>query len=139
METLILLCTPRRCGSGLIRDYLAGNGIPMRELSHFGVDKAGDIAQAKRFCADYCLTGLCVTVTETEFIYKGGREMGFIVGLVNYPRFPSTPEDILGQAELIAMQLINELAQNKALIQTPTEAVYYERPESSDPRTGEKP
>lgn len=46
MKTLILLCTPRRCGSGLIRDYLVGNGIPMKEFAHFGTNKAGDIAQA---------------------------------------------------------------------------------------------
>jgi hypothetical protein len=46
LEQLILLCTPRRCGSGLIRDYLVGNGIPMKELPHFGVNSAADIAQA---------------------------------------------------------------------------------------------
>ena len=46
MQTLILLCTPRRCGSGLIRDYLVGNGIPMQEFAHFGTNSARDIAQA---------------------------------------------------------------------------------------------
>ena len=32
---------------------------------------------------------LCVTVTETKFIYVNGNEPGLIIGLINYPRFPS--------------------------------------------------
>lgn len=32
--------------------------------------------------------GLCVTVTETDYIYTNGSEKGVIVGLINYPRFP---------------------------------------------------
>ena len=50
MKTLILLCTPRRCGSGLIRDYLVGNDIPMQEFGHFCTNSARDIAQALNSC-----------------------------------------------------------------------------------------
>ena len=86
---------------------------------------AGDVAEAKRICAEYCFNvGLCVTVTETEFIYTGGREVGFVVGLVNYPRFPSIPDDIFKRAEDLAVVLIRGLMQWSALIQTPTAATW---------------
>lgn len=35
--------------------------------------------------------GLCVTVLPTKFIYKDSSEDGCVIGLINYPRFPSTP------------------------------------------------
>jgi hypothetical protein len=31
----------------------------------------------------------CVTVTRTKFYYVNGWERGVIIGLINYPRFPS--------------------------------------------------
>lgn len=100
---------------------------------------AGDIAQAKHICTGHCMTGLCVTVTETEFVYTGGRETGFVAGLVNYPKFPSTPDAILTEAETLANLLITGLHQHSALIQTPTEAVWLTRREdTSVSGTGEK-
>lgn len=38
--------------------------------------------------------GLCVTLTATQFIYKNGNEPGVIIGLINYPRFPASGEEI---------------------------------------------
>lgn len=79
---------------------------------------AGDSAEAKRICAHWCYEiGCCVTVTETEFIYTGGRETGAIVGMVNYPRFPDSRERIWSQAEQLAERLIVGLAQHSALVQ----------------------
>lgn len=44
-------------------------------------------------CQKYCdEIGLCVTVSPTKFIYKSGCEDGCVVGLINYPKFPSTPD-----------------------------------------------
>lgn len=92
---------------------------------------AGDIAEAKRICAHFCFEeGLCVTVTATEFIYTGGRETGFVVGLVNYPRFPPAPQDIEDAAARLATKLIEGLAQNSALIQTPATATWLTRREA---------
>lgn len=54
---------------------------------------AGDISEAKKEIRSYCYeVGLCVTVTPTDFIYTGGEESGFVIGLVNYPRFPDSRE-----------------------------------------------
>lgn len=80
---------------------------------------AGDVNQAKQACREYCMTGLCVTVTPTTFIYTGGEETGVIIGLINYPRFPSTPDDILEKAEDLAKYLRGKLCQHSYSIVTP--------------------
>jgi hypothetical protein len=38
--------------------------------------------------------GLCVSVKSTSCIYTGDSEPGVIVGLINYPRFPSSAKAI---------------------------------------------
>jgi hypothetical protein len=85
----------------------------------------GDIWQAETICLDYCdAVGLCVTVTETTYAYTGGETGGVIVGLINYPRFPSTPEAIWGHAEALALKLIEGLGQESASIQAPDKTVW---------------
>ena len=96
---------------------------------------AGNIEDAKRICAEFCFkVGLCVTVTKTEYIYTGGRESGFVVGLVNYPRFPADPGEIAATAKTLAAVLISGLHQHSALVQTPDAATWFTRRpvESSD-------
>jgi len=78
---------------------------------------AGDIDTAKRWLRRECYErGLCVTVYSTDFIYTGGEEIGFCVGFVNYPRFPSTTEDLFARARQVACSLIVECCQRSALI-----------------------
>jgi len=80
---------------------------------------AGDASVAKNICREFCDdVGLCVTVTSTTYIYTGGEEDGVIVGLINYPRFPSKPEDIVEKAELLARKLLTGLKQQSYSIQT---------------------
>jgi hypothetical protein len=62
------------------------------------------------------LVGLCVSVTETEFRYTNGNEPGLIIGLINYPRFPSTPELITRHAIALAMILKDVLKQYRVSI-----------------------
>lgn len=60
---------------------------------------AGDYAKAVRYCKAHCdRVGLCVTVEKLVFAYTGGAEAGVRIGLINYPRFPSTPAAILDRA-----------------------------------------
>jgi len=70
----------------------------------------------RRFCYE---KGLCVTVTASTFIYTGGEESGFCVGLVNYPRFPSTPDELEAKAIKIARGLIVACCQRTALVVGP--------------------
>ncbi len=87
---------------------------------------AGDIEHAIHHCRAYCdYVGFCVTVTPTTYVYTGGQEAGFIVGLINYPRFPATPEQIFKIANEIADKLRQQLFQDSYSIQTSTETHYF--------------
>lgn len=85
---------------------------------------AGDLATARQVCRAFCSIGLCVTVEATEFIYTGGAETGVRIGLLNYPRFPTEPADILGKARALADFLRERLCQHSWLIVTPTETIW---------------
>lgn len=67
--------------------------------------------------------GLCVTFTPTSYIYTNGNELGVIVGLINYPRFPSTPEVIREHALAIAEMLLTVCRQFKVSVVMPDETV----------------
>lgn len=66
-------------------------------------DKVHSLDEVKDFLQDYVDgVSLCVTITPITFIYKGGREDGVIICLINYPRFPTTKEKLEQKAEEIA-------------------------------------
>ena len=60
--------------------------------------------------------GLCLTITETEFIYTGGHEKGYAVGLINYPRFSAEPRDIKKKALCLAHRLRKGLGQTRVSV-----------------------
>lgn len=70
------------------------------------LDRATDLIQ--RYVGR---VGLCVTITETQFVYTGGREPGIAVGLINYPRFPKTPGEVFDLAVELAAMLADEMQQ----------------------------
>ena len=81
---------------------------------------SGPIEVAKQVCREECLReGLCVTIEPTTFIYTGGEEAGFVVGLVNYPRFPTIPEALIVRARDLAIKLLDRTCQYSVLIMTP--------------------
>jgi len=73
------------------------------------VSRTGEVLPveiAHQVCQAYVNeVGLCVTITETTYVYTGGSEPGVAVGLIHYPRFPSSPETIHGHAEELAKRL----------------------------------
>ena len=78
---------------------------------------AGDINSAKYILRMKCWhVGLCVTIEPTTFIYTGGEEAGFVIGFVNYPRFPKTPSEIYERAHSMAHSLMPVLNQSTALL-----------------------
>lgn len=94
---------------------------------------AGSVWDAETMCLAYCdEVGLCVTVTETTYCYTGGEEAGVIVGLINYPRFPSTPDAIWQQAEDLAARLCTGLAQKSYTIQAPDKTVWFSHRQEPD-------
>jgi len=90
---------------------------------------AGDISAIKNICVEFCDTGMCVTVTPTEYIYTHGRETGAIVGLINYPRFPKSPESIENTALELAEDLLLNTYQGSCSVQFPDKTVFMSRRE----------
>lgn len=106
-----------------------------RTVPSFNVDihMAGDVNAAGLEIQRYALDcGMCVTLTPQSFIYTGGREEGFKVGLINYPRFPKEPTEILARAHDLARVLRVQLGQQSYSIVTPTETIWVShRPEEA--------
>ena len=78
------------------------------------------------YLSSYCdnhSEGLCVTATPTNFVYTGGREQGVIIGLINYPRFPSTPHEITEEACKLATGLHTRFGQYRVTIMGPDQTV----------------
>lgn len=74
----------------------------------------------------------CVTLTPQSFIYTGGREEGFCIGFVNYPRFPhANVSHLTDEAYRLAHVLLEELGQHSFLMMTPEDTVWYSRRESA--------
>lgn len=82
---------------------------------------SGPIEPAKQAIRAACLPGgLCVTIESTLFIYAGGEEQGFVIGLVNYPRFPATEAVIIDQARTLMHAVLDATFQHSAMLMTPT-------------------
>lgn len=74
----------------------------------------------RKTCENFCnKVSLCVTLTQTEFIYKDGSEPGVIVGLINYPRFPTEPADLYDLADALAQELKIVARQTRVTVVNP--------------------
>ena len=82
--------------------------------------KVHTIHEVIRICREYCdKVKLGVTVTPTNFVYVDGDEPGAIVGLINYPRFPSNDWDIQTHAYTLTKILIKKFKQERMTIVFP--------------------
>lgn len=89
---------------------------------------SGSIEAAKQVIREHVLERpLCVTVEPTTFIYTGGEEQGYVVGLLNYPRFPTAPNELNVRANILAELLLERTFQRSALIVTPTDTKWITR------------
>src|ERR1035437_155568 len=50
--------------------------------------------------------GLCVTIMPCDFVYTKGSEPGAAIGLINYPRFPATEDEIKTKTKDLAIELM---------------------------------
>jgi hypothetical protein len=96
--------------------------ISRHEPTHWArIYMSGPIEVAKQAIRKDCLrAGLCVTIEPTTFIYTGGEEAGFVVGLTNYPRFPCEPDELEARARDLMAQLLDATFQHSAMLVTPT-------------------
>lgn len=88
---------------------------------------AGDYADAVRAARDFCEDGACFAIQPADYIYTGGMEAGIIATLINYPRFPSDPPELLAKATKFADHLRVRLFQDSYSIETPTETFWFTR------------
>jgi len=87
---------------------------------------AGPIEVGKQIIRADCLReGLCVTVEPTLFIYTGAEEMGYVVGLNEYPRFPTDAERLATRAIDLAKKLLEGTYQHSVMVQTPTQTHWF--------------
>ncbi len=94
----------------------------------FDIYMAGDIAQAKQVCREYCFSvGLCVHIEPVDYIYTGGEESGFKVGLLNYPRFPSDGGSLKHHADMLGDMLMKRLCQHSYMVVGPTVTDWFSR------------
>jgi hypothetical protein len=78
------------------------------------------VDEVRSICQQYCdEIGFCVTVTPTEFIYTDGNEPGVAIGIINYPRFPDAPENILSKALTLAERFLYAFNQYKVSVVCP--------------------
>jgi len=82
--------------------------------------------KVESICEKFCEKGLCVTVTKTRFIYTGGKEDGVCIGLINYPRFPSSNHNVYMDAVELAYILMEELKQFRCTVIDSEETVVLE-------------
>lgn len=90
---------------------------------------AGDIKEIERVCSEYCLTGFCVSVTPTSFVYTYGKETGARIGLINYARFPMGFGELYNHASALAEKLMDGCYQRSCSIVTPGNTIYLYRDE----------
>lgn len=89
---------------------------------------AGDLSMIKQVCREHCMqVGLCITVEASAYIYTGGEESGAVIGLINYPRFPSTEDEIYNKARELGEKLMERCCQHSFSIMTPTDTFWFSR------------
>jgi len=91
----------------------------------------GDPVRAEQLCRAWVdRHPRCVTVEPVRFVYTGGQEDGVRVKLINYPRFPATPQEIWSAARALGLHLLAELAQQSfSIVATDATEWFSRRPE----------
>ena len=97
------------------------------------IHMAGDIGLAGQVIQRHVIDHpVCVTLMPQSFIYTGGREEGFAIGLINYPRFPSDRlDELVEKASRLAEVLMLELGQHSYCIVSPDLTTWYSRRDPS--------
>ncbi|GJD46884.1 hypothetical protein AFCDBAGC_4769 [Methylobacterium cerastii] len=86
----------------------------------FDILIAGDLAVARQVCREHCIEARsCVSIEPIDIVYTGGLEAGVRVGLINYPRFPSSLHGLRDEAMALGERLLHALCQNSFSIVGP--------------------
>jgi hypothetical protein len=96
-------------------------------LRHGYGEDVSSVDEVRSWLQMYCNEEkLGVTLTPTEFLYVGGGEPGVIIGLINYPRFPTTIHEIKRKAIAIGQGLMKLCHQERLSIVFSDETIMLE-------------
>ncbi len=70
----------------------------------------------RKICTEYVKRGACLSLFPCDFIHTDGDEDGFMIRLINYPRFPEKSDDIERSAIELAKELIEACKQLSASV-----------------------
>jgi len=80
---------------------------------------SGPISEAEQIIRKYCADeGLCVTINPTKFIYSLGEEQGYVVGVINYPRFPKEESEVWDVASTLAKKMMEGTHQGSTMVES---------------------
>lgn len=89
---------------------------------------AGDMDQCRHELQKMAASeGMCVSLESVDYIYTGGMERGFVIRLINYPRFQSFPDEIKRNAVRIAQALLGSLGQGSCSVVCSDETIFISR------------
>lgn len=91
---------------------------------------AGPIEEAKQIIRREVLKEpLCVSIQPLHYIYPGAEETGYIVRVINYPRFPVEDlNPLVARTVELAKVLMSATYQRSCTIEWPDRSVYLENP-----------
>ena len=82
------------------------------------------IEECEQLCQKFVnINPQCVTVTPTKYIYTNGYEHGAIIGLIQYPRFPTDELEIRAIALKLANILLIEFNQSRVTVNFDDEVI----------------
>jgi hypothetical protein len=88
----------------------------------------GDINTAQAKCRELCFPdGLCVTIEPVEYYYAGGSESGYRIGLIQYPPFPESEDDLYDNAVIVGRSVAEANYQWSFTIVTPHGNFFHSR------------
>jgi hypothetical protein len=80
---------------------------------------SGRYEKIKDVLSLYTLKGLCISIEKVDYIYTHGIESGAKVQLINYPRFPTSEDDLLQEAIDMGKEVLSQTGQGSFTVVSP--------------------
>lgn len=88
---------------------------------------SGDFHFIRQVCQEFCESGLCVSVSPVDYVFTHGMESGARVTFINYPRYPTTLEQLEGKAKALGKLITEKLGQGSFTLVGPVETYFWSR------------
>lgn len=103
-------------------------GLTHNEQSYWvRIYVSGPIPMIEQCCREFVLEGLCVTVTPTNYIFTHGEQTGAIIEIINYPVYPSSPEEQWDKAIDLANFILDNTHQGSYTVMDAENVITFDR------------